>query len=110
MTQIPAGGVTVTGTTFGGARPARPASCSRARPLDAPISAALLPNGNLVVGNTGDNNLFEITPQGRLVGTKLADSGAPGALFGIVATGTSNADTLIYFNDDNDNTVKVLSR
>jgi hypothetical protein len=109
VTQIPAGGVTVGGTTFGGPSGGSARVVFAGGPLNAPISAALLPNGNLVVGNTGDNNLFEITPQGRLVGTKLADSGAPGALFGIVATGTSNADTLIYFNDDNDNTVKVLS-
>jgi hypothetical protein len=31
-----------------------------------------------------------------------------GALFGIVAVGTDASSTKIYFNDDNDNTVKVL--
>jgi hypothetical protein len=109
VTNIPAGGVTVSGATFGGASAGSARVVFAGAPLNAPISSALLPNGNLVVGNTGDNNLFEITPQGQVVGTKLADSGAAGALFGIVATGTSNADTKIYFNDDNDNTVKVLS-
>ena len=36
------------------------------------------------------------------------DTGPVGALFGIVATGTDASSTKIYFNDDNDNTVKVL--
>jgi hypothetical protein len=109
VTNIPAGGVTVTGATFGGGSAGSARVVFAGAPLNAPISSALLPNGNLVVGNTGDNNLFEITPQGQIVGTKLADSGPAGALFGIVATGTSNADTKVYYNDDNDSTVKVLS-
>jgi hypothetical protein len=79
-------------------------------PLNAPISSALLYNGDLVVGNTGDNLLVEISPAGKAVATQNLDTGAVGALFGIVATGTGASDTKIYFNDDNDNTVKVLSR
>jgi hypothetical protein len=82
-------------------------------PLNLPISAALLFNGDLVVGNTGgntgDNLLVEISPAGKVVATQNLDSGAPGALFGIVATGTSESDAKIYFNDDNDNTVKVAA-
>ncbi len=109
VTQIPAGGVTVSGAAFAGPSAGSARVVFAGAPLNAPISAALLPNGNLVVGNTNDNDMLEITPQGQLVGTKLVDGGAIGALFGIVATGTSNADTKIYFNDDNDNTVKVLS-
>ena len=31
-----------------------------------------------------------------------------GALFGIVATGTSTSDTAVYFNDDNDNNLQAL--
>jgi hypothetical protein len=38
------------------------------------------------------------------------DTGATGAIFGLVATGTSDADTKVYFNDDNDNNVQVLER
>jgi sugar lactone lactonase YvrE len=80
-------------------------------PLNAPISAALLYNGNLVVGNTTNNRLVEIsTPYGRVLHTVNLDTGAAGALFGIVATGTSAATTKIYFNDDNTNTVDVLEQ
>jgi hypothetical protein len=38
------------------------------------------------------------------------DNGAQGALFGIVVTGSTMADTKVYFNDDNDNNVQVLER
>jgi hypothetical protein len=77
-------------------------------PLNAPISAAQLFNGDLVVGNTADNLLVEISLAGKVVATQNLDTGAVGALFGIVATGTDASSSKIYFNDDNDNTVKVL--
>ncbi|MDQ6824987.1 MAG: hypothetical protein M3007_05925, partial [Candidatus Eremiobacteraeota bacterium] len=82
-------------------------------PLNGPISAALLPGGHLVLGNTGDpagkNLMIEITPAGKMLAVKNVDTGAAGAIFGMVATGTSLHDTKLYFNDDNDNTVKVLT-
>jgi hypothetical protein len=82
-------------------------------PLNGPISSALLPDGHLVIGNTldpaGTNLLVEITRGGRLAATKNVDTGAAGALFGMVATGTGDDDAQLYFNDDNDNTVKVLT-
>jgi len=81
-------------------------------PLNGPISSALLPDGHLVIGNTldptGTNLLVEITRAGRVVATKNVDTGAAGALFGMVATGSVEV-ALLYFNDDNDNTVKVLT-
>jgi hypothetical protein len=77
-------------------------------PLNAPISAAELFNGDLVIGNTADNLLVEISQAGAVVATQNLDTGAVGALFGIVAVGTDASSTKIYFNDDNDNTVKVL--
>jgi hypothetical protein len=83
-------------------------------PLNGPISTALLPNGNLVVGNTldpdGKNLLIELSASGKLLDVRNVDKGPAGALFGIVATGTNGADTKIYFNDDNDNNVQVLER
>ncbi len=84
------------------------------KPLNGPISTALLPNGNLVVGNTldpdGKNLLIEISAAGKLFDVRNVDTGPAGALFGIVATGTKAANTKIYFNDDNDNNVQVLER
>ncbi len=88
----------------------------------APISAALLADGNLVVGN-GDINIaagqmpnlvFEISPvlPGGFVGepVQLDTSGTPGALFGIAAAVDSQGNQLVYFNDDNTNTVMLLTK
>ncbi len=81
-------------------------------PLNGPISTALLPNGHLVVGNTldptGKNLILEISPAGKLLDVRNVDKGASGAIFGMVATGTSISDTKVYFNDDNNNKVQVL--
>lgn len=82
------------------------------KPLNGPISSALLYNGNLVIGNTldpnGKNLMIEITPRGKLLDVKNVDKGAAGSLFGMVATGTSAATTKLYFNDDNQNNLEVL--
>lgn len=84
------------------------------KPLNGPISTALLPNGNLVVSNsldpTGKNLLIELSAAGKLLDVRNVDNGAAGALFGIVATGTTNSNTKVYFNDDNSNNVQVLER
>lgn len=116
VASIPAGGVVVKGGSFGGSAAASARRVFAGRPLNGPISAALLPNGNLVVGNTLDRNgknlLIELTPSGEVLAKKNVDKGAAGAIFGItVATsGTgATAQTTIYFNDDNDNTVKALT-
>ncbi len=80
-------------------------------PLNYPISSALLYNGDLIVGNTGDNNMVEISPSSMMaVGTKSVDSGAAGAIFGIATSGTNLATQKIYFNDDNTAMVMSLSQ
>jgi hypothetical protein len=83
-------------------------------PLNGPISSALLPNGNLVVGNTldpnGKNLMVEMTPHGKMLAVRNVDRGAAGSIFGMVATGTGDSDTKIYFNDDNHNEVEALER
>jgi hypothetical protein len=100
---------------------ASPSSSNGGQQFNAPLSAALLLNGNVVVGNadqdltpndagTNQNILFEISPTAGVVGSKQLDMGAPGALFGIVAESDGNGNQVIYFNDDNDNTVKKLSK
>ena len=85
--------------------------------FNAPLSAALLMDGDLVVSNADINGppttnlLFEISPSLGVVGSPIQlDSGAAGALFGLAATTDSGGNQIIYFNDDNDNTVKVLSK
>jgi hypothetical protein len=114
---IPAGGVVAhsNGTFTGSARHFAHRVFAGA-PLNGPISSALLPGGHLVLGNTldpnGTNLMVEITPRGHVVATKNVDTGASGAIFGMVATGRGEDrdETTLYFNDDNDNTVKALTR
>ena len=114
VSKIPAGGISVSGTKFGGHFKDHAKLVFSGAPLNGPISSALLPDGHLVLGNTldpnGTNLLVEIKPDGHLVATKNVDTGASGALFGMVATGRDPKSTKLYFNDDNDNTVKVLTR
>ncbi len=118
-------GVIVSGASFSGPSAASAKVIASGKPLNGPISGALLVNGDLVVGNTldpsGTNLLIEISPTAGVVATKNVDTGAGGAIFGIVTVpttittmgmyGNTNTQTnMIYFNDDNDNTVKLLAQ
>jgi hypothetical protein len=138
VSSIAANGITVNGGNCSAAPPtatptftgpsmssvsviASPSSPNGGQEFNAPLSAALLLNGNVVVGNadqdltpndagTNQNILFEISPTAGVVGSKQLDTGAPGALFGIAAGRDGNGNQIIYFNDDNDNTVKTLAK
>ncbi|MGC1380326.1 MAG: hypothetical protein WA814_04810 [Candidatus Baltobacteraceae bacterium] len=116
VSTIPNGGIKAVdhGMKFTGPSAADARIVFAGAPLNGPISTALLPNGNLVVGNTldadGKNLLIEISAAGKLLDVRNVDKGAAGALFGIVASGTKNSNTKIYFDDDNDNNVQVLER
>jgi len=111
VSTIPAGGITVSGTTFFGPFRKRAKLIFVGAPLNGPISSALFFNGHLALGNTldpaGKNLIVEITPHGKVLDVKNVDTGPGAALFGMVATGEGN-DTKLYFNDDNDNTLRVL--
>lgn len=127
VSTIGSGGIVVNGScggstptpalTFSGASASQAAVIASGGQLNAPISAALLKNGDLVVSN-GDINgpatsnlLFEISPALGFVGSPVQlDTGAPGALFGLATTVDGSGKQIIYFNDDNDNTVKMLSQ
>jgi hypothetical protein len=134
VSSIGAGGVVVSGAcasvaspptptpTFGGASAASARVIAHGAPLFAPISAALLGDGDLIVTN-GDVNIgtgqmpnlaIEVSPvlPGGFVGEplQLDTSGTPGALFGIVATVDAQGHQIVYFNDDNPpNTVMMLA-
>jgi hypothetical protein len=116
VSTIPSGGVIVEkgGTMFKGPAASQARLVYAGAPLNGPISSALLFNGNLVIGNTGNksgrNILVEMTPHGTILATRNVDHGASGALFGLVATGTTAQDARIYFNDDNHNNLRVLER
>lgn len=103
--------------TFSGPSAASARVIASGGQFNAPLSAALLSDGDLVVANADINNpatpnlLFEISPALGFVGTplQLDSSGTAGALFGLAATLDSQGNQIIYFNDDNTNTVNMLS-
>jgi hypothetical protein len=135
VSSIPKDGVVVNGQctattptplpTFSGPSMASAKVIAHGPPLSAPISAALLKNGDLVVGN-GDivappaalpapsattNLLIEVSPvvPGGFVGTPLQiDTGTPGAIFGIATTVNAAGNQIIYFNNDNNSAVMQL--
>ncbi len=113
VSTIPAGGIVAHNMTFTGPFAKRARVVFSGSPLNGPISSLLLFNGNLILGNTldptGQNLMVELTPRGKVLNVRNVDTGEAGALFGMVATGTTRDDTIVYFNDDNDNTVKSLT-
>lgn len=102
------------GHRFGGCGGSKAKILYEGAPLNGPISSALLFNGSLVIGNTldpnGQNLMIELNPGGHVMNVRNVDTGASGALFGMVATGTNASNTKLYFNDDNDNNLQVLER
>ncbi|MEO6834896.1 MAG: hypothetical protein ABI231_03200 [Candidatus Tumulicola sp.] len=114
VSTIPNGGIQSSGNgmMFSGPNAADARIVFAGAPLNGPISTALLPNGNIVAGNTldptGMNLMVEVSAAGKLLDVRNVDTGAAGSIFGMVATGTKNSDTKIYFNDDNATNVQVL--
>jgi hypothetical protein len=79
-------------------------------PLDAPVAATLLPNGNLVVANTNGNTLVELTPAGKVLDTQVVDKSKTAGIFGLAAAGTKDSNTTIFFTDTNSNTLHELEK
>ena len=93
-------------------------------PLNQPAGLALNPiNGDLLVVNQGDNNLVELnlpmtsgsTYTATVVATKTLDPtpvvmGAGAALFGLTATQDASGNLVVYFTNDNNNTLQVLKK
>ena len=79
-------------------------------PLNAPVASALLPNGNLIVANSGGtaNTLVELTPQGKVLDTKVVDQSSTQGVFGLAATGKTDSNTVLFYTDTNTNTVHEL--
>jgi hypothetical protein len=80
---------------------------SEGQRLKQPLGLALAPNGDILTTNAGDGNIVETTPAGQqlLASTADAKTGA-GTLFGLVLSPTAST---IYYTDDGDNTLKMLS-
>jgi hypothetical protein len=80
-------------------------------PLNAPVAQALLPNGNLIVANTkGGNTLVELTPTGKILDTKKIDTNKTADIFGLLAEGTDDSNTVLYYTDTKTNTLQKLEQ
>ena len=80
-------------------------------PLNAPVAQALLPNGNLIVANArGGNTLVELTPTGKILDTKTIDTNKSADIFGLLAEGTDDSDTVLFYTDTATNTLQELER
>lgn len=78
--------------------------------LNIPENIAIDPtNGDLLVVNAGNNTLVELNPaSGAVVGSRVLDSGTTGALFGLAVTTDAANKPVIFYANDNDNTLNVL--
>lgn len=116
VSTVPANGITVSSSgsgtlSFSGPAAAQARVVYSGSSLNAPVSAAMLYNGDLIVDNSDDNNLVEIDPaKGAVIGTTLVDSGKAPAISGIATEGATLATQKVFFNDDNTNTVVELSQ
>lgn len=86
-------------------------------PLNVPGGIAINPfNNDVLVVNLNDNNLVEINPANtNVIGVKAIDPlvedamGNNAALFGVTATVDKKGNLLVFFTDDNTNTLNALS-
>ncbi len=80
-------------------------------PLDAPVALALLPNGNLVVANgKGGNTLVEISAAGKVLATKKLNGAKSQEVYGLLASGTGDSNTALFYTDSADNSVHELEQ
>ncbi|MFY9740143.1 MAG: hypothetical protein WAK11_13995 [Candidatus Cybelea sp.] len=80
-------------------------------PINAPVASALLPNGNLIVANTkGGNTLVELTPTGKVLATKTIDTNKSADIFGLLAEGTDDSNTVLFYTDTKTNTLQELEQ
>jgi hypothetical protein len=78
-------------------------------PLAHPVAMTMLWNGNLIVANTkGATTLVELTPSGKILDKKVIDSSKPAGVFGLLAKGSSDSNTVLYYTDTNDNSLHEL--
>ena len=106
--------------TFSGPSASSARVIAHGAPLIAPVSSALLRDGDLIIINDDANiaagqvgNLaIEVSPvlPGGFVGQPLQlDSGPASGLFGVATTVDSQGGQIVYFNDDNINSVVMLT-
>jgi hypothetical protein len=72
----------------------------------APLGMTLAPNGDILTANGGDGNIVETTPFGAQTEVGADTVNGAGALFGLTVPRGFDG---VYFVDDGDNTLRVLT-
>ena len=74
--------------------------------LNDPLGMTLAPNGDILTANAGDGNIVETTPVGAQTDIAADSAGGAGVLFGLTVPPGFDG---VYFVDDGDNTLRVLT-
>ena len=53
---------------------------------------------------------MELTPTGKVLDTKTIDTSKSAHVFGLLATGTSDSDTALFYTDTKTNTLHELKQ
>ena len=70
----------------------------------------ILPNGNMIDANAGNNTLVEISSAGKVLDSESVDTSKTPGIFGLVATGTKDSNTALFYTDANTNTLQELEQ
>ena len=110
ISNVAAGGIAVSNndSTFGGPSGSSVSVVFSGSPLNNPLGDTLLANGNIVLVNSSDNVMSDISTAGHVAGTLVLDAGPAGALFSVAAATNAGGQQIVYFNDSNDGTVKFV--
>jgi hypothetical protein len=75
--------------------------------LNGPLGLTIAPNGDILVANANDGNMVEVSPSGKQVAFKNADTtgAGTGTLFGLEITPDGKG---VYFVNDGNNTLNIL--
>jgi hypothetical protein len=73
--------------------------------LSGPLGLAIAPDGDILVANSGNGNLVEVTPRGAQVADPTVTQGGAGALFGLAVAPQGRG---VYFVDDSVNTLDFV--
>jgi hypothetical protein len=100
-----------TGKTFSGHDAKSGCIIHSGAPLATPVAGTMLYNGNFVIANAGQkgaNTIVELSPTGATLDTRTVDTGNAGAIGGLAASGTTAANTELFFTDKNENNIQEL--
>ncbi len=77
--------------------------------LNGPLGLAVTPSGRILVMNSGDGNMVEVTRKGIQLAVKMVDTTGTGggSLFGIAVAPAAEG---VYFVNDGDNALYLLGR